>query len=112
MKIAEVRDYVASRCGISRADMIGPGRSKRYARPRMIAMAMARDLPGTPSTTLIGKTFGGRDHTTVMHATWRINELCQENIEFCQAYAEIRQELLDTDLARPAFHRAPHRGEP
>lgn len=56
------------RHNITLDEMIGPRRSRRIARPRMIAMA--RCVDELPHFTLpeIGRAFGGRDHTTVMHA--------------------------------------------
>ena len=56
--------------------MIGPKRVRSYARPRQIAMYLAKQLTQR-SLPEIGRKFGGRDHTTVIHAVRKIDELCQ-----------------------------------
>lgn len=62
---------VSQAFGISRAEIYGDSRRLRYVRPRQIAMAIAyRQLSGRVNGTMpaIGRVFGGRDHTTVLHA--------------------------------------------
>ena len=56
------------------SDMIGPRRHRTIARPRQIAMYLSKHLTSR-SLPEIGRRFGGRDHTTVMHAVKRIDEL-------------------------------------
>ena len=56
--------------------MLSARRSRAVARPRQIAMYLAKQLT-TRSLPEIGRKFGGRDHTTVMHAVKRIAELRQ-----------------------------------
>ncbi len=56
------------------SDMIGPKRLRSYARPRQVAMYLAKQLTNR-SLPEIGRRFGGRDHTTVMHGVRRIEEL-------------------------------------
>jgi chromosomal replication initiator protein len=60
--------------GISKADLIGQSRSKAFAYPRQVAMYLSRELTDE-SLPKIGKAFGGRDHSTVMHATSKISNL-------------------------------------
>ncbi|MBU1827034.1 MAG: chromosomal replication initiator protein DnaA, partial [Alphaproteobacteria bacterium] len=55
-------------------DMIGPKRVRSIARPRQVAMYLAKQLTSR-SLPEIGRRFGGRDHTTVMHGVRRIEEL-------------------------------------
>jgi len=55
-------------------EMLAEGRSRSLARPRQIAMALTKELTNH-SLPEIGKAFGGRDHTTVLHACRRIKEL-------------------------------------
>ncbi len=56
------------------SDMIGPKRVRNYARPRQVAMYLCKQLTSR-SLPEIGRRFGGRDHTTVMHGVRRIEEL-------------------------------------
>jgi chromosomal replication initiator protein len=60
--------------GVAKADLIGQSRSKGFAYPRQVAMYLARELTDE-SLPKIGKAFGGRDHSTVMHATAKISRL-------------------------------------
>ena len=60
--------------GLKQADLISPGRARVLARPRQAAMWLAKQLT-TRSLPDIGRRFGGRDHTTVLHAVRRIDEL-------------------------------------
>ena len=62
-------------------DFHSPQRARRVARPRQVAMYLARILT-TRSLPEIGRRFGGRDHTTVLHACRRVEALCQEDKEF------------------------------
>jgi len=69
----KVFETVAADKGVSVNDLIGPNRSKKISVPRHIAMWILRDLNET-STTQIGVLFGGRDHTTVMHAIRNVED--------------------------------------
>jgi chromosomal replication initiator protein len=60
--------------GIVKQDLIGTSRSKAFAYPRQVAMHLSRELTDE-SLPKIGKAFGGRDHSTVMHATAKISKL-------------------------------------
>jgi len=60
--------------GISKSDLTGASRSKGFAYPRQIAMYLCRELTDE-SLPKIGRAFGGRDHSTVMHATAKISNL-------------------------------------
>ena len=60
--------------GVSKADLIGQSRTKGFAYPRQVAMYLSRELTDE-SLPKIGKAFGGRDHSTVMHATAKISKL-------------------------------------
>jgi len=57
------------------SDMLSPRRTRNIARPRQMAMALTKELT-EHSLPEIGSAFGGRDHTTVLHACRRIEELC------------------------------------
>jgi len=65
-----VAEYYKIRVG----DLLSPRRSRSVARPRQVAMSLAKELT-THSLPEIGDAFGGRDHTTVLHACKRIKEL-------------------------------------
>ncbi len=60
--------------GISKADLIGASRSKPFSYPRQVAMYLCREITDE-SLPKIGRAFGGRDHSTVMHATSKIANL-------------------------------------
>lgn len=72
-----IRDLVAEYYGVSVKDLIGKKRARNIARPRQMAMALVRELT-QDSFPEIGQVFGGRDHTTVMHACEKIRELRAE----------------------------------
>ncbi|UIJ30600.1 chromosomal replication initiator protein DnaA [Cereibacter azotoformans] len=72
--IEEIQRKVAEHYNIRLSDMIGPKRLRTIARPRQVAMYLAKHL--TPrSLPEIGRRFGGRDHTTIMHGVRKIEEL-------------------------------------
>lgn len=72
--IEEIQRKVAEHFNIRLSDMIGPKRVRTIARPRQIAMYLSKQL--TPrSLPEIGRRFGGRDHTTIMHGVRKIEEL-------------------------------------
>lgn len=78
--IDEIQRRVAEHFRIKPADMVSARRAREVARPRQVAMYLAKRL--TPrSLPEIGRRFGGRDHTTVMHAVKRIEELRIEDAE-------------------------------
>ena len=74
--IEEIQKKVAQHYNIRLADMHSARRARNVARPRQVAMFLAKQLT-TRSLPEIGNKFGGRDHTTVMHAVRRIEELRQ-----------------------------------
>ena len=73
-------------------DFHSPQRARRVARPRQVAMYLARKLT-TRSLPEIGRRFGGRDHTTVLHACRRIEALCAEDALFKQEVDFLSQML-------------------
>jgi chromosomal replication initiator protein len=74
LTIEEIQRKVAEHYNIRLSDMIGPKRLRTIARPRQVAMYLAKQL--TPrSLPEIGRRFGGRDHTTIMHGVRKIQEL-------------------------------------
>ncbi|HEY2068608.1 MAG TPA: chromosomal replication initiator protein DnaA [Rhizomicrobium sp.] len=73
-------------------DFQSAGRARRIARPRQVAMYLARELT-MRSLPEIGKRFGGRDHTTVLHACRRIAALCEEDNAFKEEVNFLRSVL-------------------
>lgn len=82
---SNIRDLVAEYYGVSTKDLIGKKRARNIARPRQMAMALVRELT-QDSFPEIGQAFGGRDHTTVMHACEKIAQLRQEELTIEQDY--------------------------
>ena len=74
ISIENIQKTVADYYKIKVADLYSPKRTRTIARPRQIAMALAKELTEL-SLPNIGEAFGGRDHTTVLHACRKINEL-------------------------------------
>ena len=72
--VENIQKTVAEYFKIRVADLLSKRRSRSIARPRQIAMALAKELT-THSLPEIGDAFGGRDHTTVLHACRRVREL-------------------------------------
>lgn len=72
--VEEIQRKVSEHYSIRLSDMIGPKRVRTIARPRQVAMYLAKQMT-TRSLPEIGRRFGGRDHTTVMHGVRRIEEL-------------------------------------
>ena len=72
--VEEIQRRVSEHYNIRLSDMIGPKRVRNFARPRQVAMYLAKQLTSR-SLPEIGRRFGGRDHTTVMHGVKRIEEL-------------------------------------
>ena len=74
--IEEIQRRVAEYYNVRLADMLSARRARAVARPRQVAMYLSKQLT-TRSLPEIGRKFGGRDHTTVIHAVRKIDELCQ-----------------------------------
>jgi chromosomal replication initiator protein len=74
--------------GISKSDLVGSSRSKVFAYPRQIAMYLSRELTDE-SLPKIGRAFGGRDHSTVMHATNKISNLINSDRDVFNQIHEI-----------------------
>jgi chromosomal replication initiator protein len=83
--IDNIQRVVGEYYKIKMNDMLSKRRSRSVARPRQVAMALAKELTNH-SLPEIGEAFGGRDHTTVLHACRKIKELQEEN-------AEIREDM-------------------
>jgi chromosomal replication initiator protein len=76
--IARIQQAVSERFGVTLEELVSPRRSQAVAYPRQVAMYLSRELTDS-SLPKIGKEFGGRDHTTVIHATSKIARLIRED---------------------------------
>lgn len=84
-----IRKVVAEFYDISVKDLMGKKRLRHIARPRQVAMSLARELTNN-SFTEIGQSFGGRDHTTVIHACEKVQELCVSDLMFDKDYRSLK----------------------
>jgi chromosomal replication initiator protein len=76
--IARIQETVSQRFGVTHDELVSPRRSQAVAYPRQVAMYLSRELTDA-SLPMIGKEFGGRDHTTVIHAKDKITKLIRED---------------------------------
>ncbi len=83
--IENIQKVVCEHYRIKVSDMSSKRRTRTIARPRQIAMALAKELT-QHSLPEIGETFGGRDHTTVLHACRKVGELRRENNDIEEDY--------------------------
>ena len=90
--VEEIQRKVSEHFNIRLSDMIGPKRVRSFARPRQIAMYLAKQLTSR-SLPEIGRRFGGRDHTTVMHGVRRIEELMQNDSQMADDLELLRRAL-------------------
>ena len=92
--VEEIQRKVADHYNVRLSDMIGPRRTRTIARPRQVAMYLAKHLT-TRSLPEIGRRFGGRDHTTIMHGVRKIEELMAQDQQIAEDLALLRR-LLDS----------------
>jgi chromosomal replication initiator protein len=78
VSIDRIQDIVSERFGLSKNQLCGDKRSQNIVYPRQVAMYLSRELTDS-SLPKIGREFGGRDHTTVIHATSKIARLIKED---------------------------------
>jgi chromosomal replication initiator protein len=90
--IEEIQKRVAAHYNIRLGEMHSARRSRAIARPRQVAMYLSKQLT-TRSLPEIGRKFGGRDHTTVMHAVRKIDELCALDSAFSEDVELLRRML-------------------
>jgi chromosomal replication initiator protein len=92
VSIEEIQRKVAEHYNLRMNDMISARRARNVARPRQVAMYLAKQLTQR-SLPEIGRRFGGRDHTTVMHAVSRVTELISQDIALAEDVALLRKML-------------------
>jgi len=78
VSIKRIQELVSERFSLSLEELCGDKRSQNIVYPRQVAMYLSRELTDS-SLPKIGKEFGGRDHTTVIHATSKIARLIRED---------------------------------
>ena len=94
VSIHNIQRVVGEYYKVKMGDFISKRRSRSVARPRQVAMSLAKELTNY-SLPEIGDAFGGRDHTTVLHACRKIKELCNTNPDMEQDLKNL-QRLLTT----------------
>ncbi|MDT8263009.1 helix-turn-helix domain-containing protein, partial [Roseomonas sp. DSM 102946] len=89
-----IQKRVAEHYNMRLADMSSARRARNVARPRQVAMYLAKQLTSR-SLPEIGRKFGNRDHTTVMHAVAKVQELMQQDAGFAED-VELLRRMLET----------------
>ena len=92
ISIEEIQKKVSEHYNIRLSDMVGPKRLRSFARPRQVAMYLCKQLTSR-SLPEIGRRFGGRDHTTVMHGVRRIEELRLQDAQIEEDIELLRRAL-------------------
>ncbi|MEE4203238.1 MAG: chromosomal replication initiator protein DnaA [Halieaceae bacterium] len=92
VSLENIKRTVADYCGIKVADLMSKRRNRSVARPRQLAMALAKELTNH-SLPEIGDAFGGRDHTTVLHACRKIKELRETSSDIREDYKNLLRSL-------------------
>ena len=92
VSIDNIQKTVADYYKIRISDLLSPKRNRSFARPRQLAMSLAKELT-SHSLPEIGDAFGGRDHTTVLHACKKIVELCATDNKIKNDLIHLRRAL-------------------
>jgi chromosomal replication initiator protein len=90
--IADIQAAACAQFGLTQHELLSPTRSPRVAWPRQLAMFLAREITDE-SLPAIGREFGGRDHTTVLHACRRASERLQSDAEARDAVHKLCERL-------------------
>jgi chromosomal replication initiator protein len=88
ISIENIQKTVAEYYKIKVADLLSKRRSRSVARPRQMAMSLAKELTNR-SLPEIGDAFGGKDHTTVLHACRKIKELKEQNVDIEEDFTNL-----------------------
>jgi len=92
VSLENIQRTVADYYKLRTSDLLSAKRSRSLARPRQLAMALAKELT-KHSLPEIGQAFGGRDHTTVLHATRKIKSLRESDATIEEAYRNLLRML-------------------
>lgn len=90
--VEEIQRRVGEHFNIRLSELVGPKRNRQIARPRQIAMYLAKQMTAR-SLPEIGRRFGGRDHTTVIHAVKRIEDLKASDTQIAEDLELLRRML-------------------
>ena len=93
VSIDNIQRSVAEYYKIKMADMLSKRRNRSIARPRQVAMTLSKELTNH-SLPEIGDAFGGRDHTTVLHACKQINKLRHTSIDIQEDYNNLLRSIV------------------
>ena len=93
VRVAQIQKLVAGEFGISIEAMRSKSRAQKVTFPRQVAIYLARELTGMPLVE-IGKRFGGRDHTTIIHAYGKIAEAARQDSSLQERLERMRRMLL------------------
>jgi chromosomal replication initiator protein len=94
VKIEDIQRVVARQYNVSRSDLLSSRRTANVVRPRQVAMYLAKTLT-LRSLPEIGRRFGGRDHTTVLHAVRKIEGLVGNDTSLAQEIEVLKRQLQD-----------------
>jgi chromosomal replication initiator protein len=94
VKIEDIQRLVARQYNVSRADLLSSRRTANVVRPRQVAMYLAKTLT-LRSLPEIGRRFGGRDHTTVLHAVRKIETLVNTDATLADEIELLKRQLQD-----------------
>jgi chromosomal replication initiator protein len=94
VRIEDIQRIVARQYNVSRADLLSSRRTANVVRPRQVAMYLAKILT-LRSLPEIGRRFGGRDHTTVLHAVRKIEALTGNDTAFAEEIEALKRQLQD-----------------
>jgi chromosomal replication initiator protein len=94
VKIEDIQRVVARQYNVSRADLLSSRRTANVVRPRQVAMYLAKTLT-LRSLPEIGRRFGGRDHTTVLHAVRKIENLVSNDTTLAEEIEVLKRQLQD-----------------
>jgi chromosomal replication initiator protein len=92
VRIEDIQRIVARQYNVSRADLLSSRRTANVVRPRQVAMYLAKVLT-LRSLPEIGRRFGGRDHTTVLHAVRKIEALTGNDTAFADEIESLKRQL-------------------
>lgn len=92
VSIDNIQRVVAEYYKIKISDLLSKRRSRSVARPRQVAMSLAKELTNH-SLPEIGEAFGGRDHTTVLHACRKIKQLREEDVDMREDWQNLKRSL-------------------
>ena len=92
ISVDEIMQTVAKHYNLRMSDLLGPRRTRMIARPRQMAMYLAKTMTSR-SLPEIGRRFGGRDHTTVIHAVRKIEELIDSDPHLAEDLEILRRSL-------------------